>query len=106
MANLTTQVGSQSEENRHDVSTSLNYYPVDAGSPTPVIVGDKSVTNKRPSVPIDVVVHDITDHEHEYTLDKNGFQFVHHISHEKRFDDEKRITSVYYAEVERLLKDV
>lgn len=54
---------------------------------------------------ISVVVQDITGHENEYILDKNGFQFVHHISQEKNFDDEGRITSVYYAEVERLLKE-
>lgn len=45
-------------------------------------------------------------HEDEYTLDKNGFQFVHHTSQEKNFDDEGRIAGVYYAEVERLLKEV
>lgn len=55
---------------------------------------------------IDVVVQDITGHEHEYDLDKNGFQFFHHVSQEKNFDNEERITSVYYAEVEQLLKDV
>lgn len=64
------------------------------------------MVNKRPSVSIDVVVQDITGHEDEYTLDKNGFQFVHHISQEKNFDDEGRITSEYYAEVELLLKEV
>ncbi|KAG6353609.1 hypothetical protein INS49_005571 [Diaporthe citri] len=95
-----------SEENRHDVSTSLNYYPIDAGAPVPVMVGNTSVNNKRPSVSIDAIVQDITGHENEYTLDKNGFQFVHHISQEKNFDDEGRITSGYYAEVEQLLKEV
>lgn len=65
-----------------------------------------SVNNKRPSVSIDVVVQDIAGHEDEYTLDKNGFQYVRHISQEKNFDEEGRITSLYYAEVERLLKEV
>ncbi|KAI3392055.1 hypothetical protein diail_6310 [Diaporthe ilicicola] len=39
MATLKTKDGSRLEENRHDVSTSLNYYPVDAGPPIPVIIG-------------------------------------------------------------------
>lgn len=65
-----------------------------------------SVVNKRPSVSINVIVQDITGHEDEYTLDRNGFQFVHHISQEKEFDDEGRITSGYYTEVEQLLKDM
>ncbi|KAI9573626.1 hypothetical protein HD554DRAFT_2202286 [Boletus coccyginus] len=33
-----------------------------------------------------------------------GFQFVHHLSAEKDFVDEDKIKSVYYAEVEHILK--
>lgn len=51
-------------------------------------------------------MRDISGHEDEYSLDKNGFQFFRHVSQEKKFDDERRITGVYYAEVERLLKEV
>lgn len=39
MADLKTDEQTVSEGSRHDVSTSLNYYPIDAGSPIPVIVG-------------------------------------------------------------------
>lgn len=95
-----------SKDDRHDVPTSLNYYPIDAGPPIPVTVGKTSVNNKRPSISVDVVVQDVSGHENEYTLDKNGFQFVQHTSQEKNFDDEERITGVYYAEVEQLLKEV
>lgn len=64
------------------------------------------MTNKRPSIAFAVTVHDVTGHESDYNLDKNGFQFIHHVSEEKTFDDEGRITSLYYREVEQLLKDV
>lgn len=51
-------------------------------------------------------MQDVSGRENEFTLDKNGFQFVEHTSQEKDFDDEERITGVYYAEVEQLLKEV
>ncbi|KAK2616137.1 hypothetical protein N8I77_002844 [Diaporthe amygdali] len=106
MTNPQRQDGSPIEDNHHHVSTSLNYYPVDAGPPIPVIIGEKSVNNQRPSVSIDVVIQDVTGYEDEYKLDKNGFQFVNHTSQEKDFDDEGKITGVYYPEVESLLKEV
>lgn len=87
------------------MSTTMNYYPAESGPPIPVIVSDKTVTNKRPSIALTVTVHDVTGHENEYDLSQNGFQFVQHVSEEKVFDDEERITSLYYAEVEQLLKD-
>ena len=57
-------------------------------------------------VPREVEVHDIRGHEDEYTLDKNGFQVVKHVATEKEFNDEERIKTKYYKEVEDLLKEV
>jgi hypothetical protein len=51
-------------------------------------------------------VSDVSGRENKFTLDKNGFQFIKHTSREKKFDDEEKITGVYYAEVEQLLKQV
>ncbi|KUI62393.1 Uncharacterized protein in dcmA 3'region [Cytospora mali] len=84
----------------------MNYYPADSGPPIPVVVSATTVTNKRPSIATAVTVHDITGYESEYDLDKNGFQLVRHVSEEKVFIDEDRITSLYYAEIERLLEDI
>lgn len=39
MVDLKTHEQIDLEKKRHDVSTSLNYYPVDAGPPIPVMVG-------------------------------------------------------------------
>ena len=56
--------------------------------------------------PRPVVVHDARGREDEFSLDKNGFQFVKYPSVEKEFDDDERIQNVYYPEVEKLLKEV
>lgn len=39
MAGIKSQEEINAEESRHNVSTTLNYYPADAGSPIPVVVG-------------------------------------------------------------------
>jgi hypothetical protein len=57
-----------------------------------------------------VTVTDISGEEEEYTLDKYGFQLVHHESKSKCKDDGYKdvnlIKSNYFRECERLLKDV
>ena len=53
-----------------------------------------------------VVVYDMRGREEEYSLDKNGFQFVHWPSTEHAFTDPETIRTKYYTEVEELLKSV
>jgi hypothetical protein len=60
---------------------------------------------ERPVQPLDVTVNDIRGEEQNYTLDKNGFQIVHHTSVEKDFVDDEQIKTRYYPEVEQVLKD-
>ena len=43
---------------------------------------------------------------HELTLDGNGFVFVEHRTKVRNFFDEQELKSVYYPEVERLIKDL
>ena len=94
----------------HDVPTTLNYYtPADPSSDeSPYIyVQDPPEGKAKNNIghePHPVVVQDVRGREHEFTLDKGGFQFVKHVSQEKEFDDEERIKNVYYKEVEELLK--
>ena len=93
----------------HDVPTSLNYYtPIGQDAPFQYVYEPPEGTpkNNLGSEPHDVVVHDVRGKEDTVGLDKTGFQFVKHISTEKDFDDEERIQSVYYKEVEDLLKKV
>ena len=48
-------------------------------------------------------MHDVRGREDAFTLDGQGFQFVHWPSAEKEFVDEEAIRTRYYAEVEALL---
>ncbi|EKM50109.1 uncharacterized protein PHACADRAFT_264655 [Phanerochaete carnosa HHB-10118-sp] len=95
----------------HDVPTSLNYYTPDPTSDeTPYqYVYDPPAGKKSNNIgaePHDVVIRDARGKEKEYglSLDTSGFQFVDHVSQEKEFDDEERIQTAYYKEVEELLK--
>ena len=50
-------------------------------------------------------VHDIRDRAGDFSLDQNGFEFHHHTSQEKDFDDEARVRAVVYDEMIELLKE-
>ncbi|OSX56950.1 hypothetical protein POSPLADRAFT_1050355 [Postia placenta MAD-698-R-SB12] len=91
----------------HDVPTTMNYY-IPIGEDAPY----RYVQSPPEGVPLHnigrephpVVVHNVRGHEADFLIDTTGFQYVKHVSAEKEFDDEKRITDVYYKEVEELLK--
>ncbi|KAH9910967.1 uncharacterized protein BXZ73DRAFT_108331 [Epithele typhae] len=90
-----------------DVPTTLNYYtPTAAGKPYHYVEeppAGKPKTNVGQE-PHSVLIHNARGREDEFGLDKSGFQFVKWPSVEREFDDEERIKSVYYPEVEELLK--
>lgn len=85
----------------------MNYYaPIGdepayyyARDPPPGVVRSNVGKDSQPAV-----VHDIRGKEDTVSLDLTGFQFVKHVSAEKDFLDEERIKTVYYKEVEELLK--
>ncbi|EKM50121.1 uncharacterized protein PHACADRAFT_130728 [Phanerochaete carnosa HHB-10118-sp] len=95
----------------HDVPTSLNYYipdPETDESPR-IYMQDPPPGKKKNNTghePYDVVIRDARDKEKEYdlSLDTSGFQFVKHVSQDRDFEDEERIQTAYYREVEELLK--
>ena len=88
-----------------DVTTIFNYYKdnEDGSPPHPSYVG-RPETYYRPTVPLKATVHDIRGSEDKYTLDTTGFQVVKHESKEKDFADDEHIKSVYYPEIEDILK--
>jgi hypothetical protein len=51
-------------------------------------------------------IHDIRGEDRTFTLDGEGFAVVQHHSAVSSFEDEAQIREIYYAEAERLLKDV
>ena len=90
----------------HHVSTTLNFLKEneDGSPPSPNYVG-KPESFEKPTVTLPVTVHDVSGHELDYALDKQGFQFYYHTSSEKDFLDDERIKREYYPETEQLLKD-
>jgi hypothetical protein len=104
----TTTVSTTTETNSYqprDVPTIFNYYKdnEDGSPPHPSYVG-RPETYYRPTVPLKATVHDIRGSEDNYTLDTTGFQVVKHESKEKDFADDEHIKSVYYPEIEDILK--
>jgi hypothetical protein len=88
------------------VETTLRYYkPNEDGSPPNPTYVDRPETYDRPYETHPVTVHDVTGHESEYTLDKNGFEFYKSTSVEKDFVNDEQIKDQYYKETEQLLKD-
>ncbi|KAH8104736.1 hypothetical protein BXZ70DRAFT_922158 [Cristinia sonorae] len=90
-----------------DVPTTLNYYtPIGDEAPYQYVYDPPA--GKEPhnlgSDPHPVVVRDARVNESDFTLDKNGFQFVKHVSQEKDFVDDEKIKDVYYKEVEEILR--
>ncbi|KAK3951405.1 hypothetical protein QBC32DRAFT_215032 [Pseudoneurospora amorphoporcata] len=67
---------------RHDLITTINYFhdPGDGSAPMPVYVGKDQVTNKRPMLPVTTTVTDVTSDQGSFTLDRNGFQYLKHVS--------------------------
>lgn len=91
----------------HDVQTVLNYFATDGNEAPYNYVEAPPEGVPRSNIKEDAhptVIHDARGHEDTVGLDKTGFQFVHHVSEEKKFLDEEAIKSRYYKEVEDLLK--
>lgn len=90
-------------EPRH-VTAKMNYYlPASRGGHDAFhagTVGDKRKKRDTHAMPIS----DIRGREHEFTMDKQGFQIVKFESSEKMFDDDERIQERYYPECEELIK--
>lgn len=88
------------------LTANLNYFldkdsnGVDARVFYPGTAGDK----RRPRDTQPVQVTNMRDKG--FTLDKNGFQLVSHVSREKTFDNEERVKTEVYDETSELLKKV
>ncbi len=67
---------------------------------------DGSLRTTVATAPHSLPVHDLREDDHAFTLDGEGFAVVEHRSAVTDFQDENQIRDTYYAEAERLLKDV
>ncbi|CCF33818.1 hypothetical protein CH063_05929 [Colletotrichum higginsianum] len=89
------------------VRTTLNFIKVKGdGSDDLVSYMDKPETQVKPFDTRKVTVHDVSGREEHFTLERHGFQWFHHASSFKDFDDERLIKEVYYPETEELLRDL
>lgn len=88
---------------RH-VTAKMNYYlPASRGGMDAFHAG--TVGDKRKKRDTHTMrISDIRGREHEFTMDKQGFQLVKFESSEKTFDDDERIQERYYPECEDLIK--
>ena len=59
---------------------------------------------RRKHVPHEMTVRDMRSIKDEFTLDKNGFQLIDHVSKEKDFADEDQVEKVYYPECQDIIK--
>lgn len=103
----TNPIISSPSEKPHHVQTTLNFFKdhEDGSPPTPNYAGSTDSYRKQPHEIFPVTIHDVSGHELDYTLDKNGFQYYYHTSAEKDFLDDEHIKRIYYPETEQLLKD-
>ncbi|EUC27140.1 hypothetical protein COCCADRAFT_77216, partial [Bipolaris zeicola 26-R-13] len=70
-------------------------------------LGTGNDTNVNTYFQADVLMTDVRGHEHEFKLDKHGFQFVKHRSNFGRngeWRDRDKLNEVYYAELRDLIK--
>ena len=93
-----------------DVPTTLNYYTLDPNSNEPpfriVSQTPTSEADNADTEPHEVVIRDARGREKSdgLSLDTSGFQFAHHVSQERDFNDEEKVKTIYYKEIEELLK--
>lgn len=104
------QVNQRTQERfvpKHDVKTTLKYHREneDGSPPHPTYI-DRPETYERPFESHEVIIKDVAGEEDKFTLDQNGFQFHANVASEKDFLDHDEIKAGYYAETEKLLKDV
>nr|VWO97140.1 Uncharacterized protein [Ganoderma boninense] len=92
-----------------DVATTHNYYKaLDNDPPRRYVRVEPPEGKPDTNVGLDprpALVHDVRGREADFSLDKNGFQYLRWPSVEKDFADDEVIKDKYYPEVEQILKE-
>lgn len=86
------------------VETTINYFPEEGGT-TFYITGSPEFFNRK-FTPTKVHVQDVRGRETDFSLAKQGFQWVRHASEQGDFGDEARIKEFYLPETEELIRGV
>jgi hypothetical protein len=88
------------------IEATLNYI-VDDGSKVFTIVASPGGSDTRSGGKLDprrVSIHNGRPHAGDFVLERHGFRFVRHDTKVKEFYDEDQIRSVYYPEMEALVR--
>lgn len=59
---------------------------------------------RRRHVPHDVNIQDLRSIKDQFTIERNGFQLVNHVTEEKDFLDEEQVRKIYYPSCQALVK--
>jgi hypothetical protein len=84
------------------VETIINYFP-EVGGTTSYVIGSHEFFNRK-FAPTKVEVQDTRGREGDFSLEKQGFQWIQHASKQGDFGDNGRIRSFYYRETEDLIR--
>lgn len=94
-------------QSQHTTTAELHYLIRTAEKPTRYVNEPPSGDPEWNGIddPRIVLIHDARSHEPEFTLDRNGFALIKAPTAIQNFYDPDEIKSVYYPEVERLLRN-
>jgi hypothetical protein len=92
---------------QHTTTAELHYLVRTAERPTYYVMEPPSGAPEWNGIddPHTVLIQDARGHEPEFTLDRNGFTLIEAPTAVRNFYDPDEIRSVYYPEVERLLRN-
>jgi hypothetical protein len=92
---------------QHTTTAELHYLIRTAEKPTRYVMEPPSGVPEWNGIddPHTVLIHDARGHEPEFTLNRNGFTLIKAPTAVRNFYEPDEIKSVYYPEVERLLRD-
>jgi hypothetical protein len=92
---------------QHTTTAELHYLTRTAEKPTRYVMDPPSGVPGWNGIddPHTVLIRDARGHESEFTLDRNGFTLIKAPTAVRDFYDPDEIKSVYYTEVERLLRN-
>jgi hypothetical protein len=92
---------------QHTTTAELHYLTRTAEKPTRYVMEPPSGVPGWNGIddPHTVLIRDARGHESEFTLDRNGFTLIKAPTAVRDFYDPDEIKSVYYTEVERLLRN-
>ena len=87
----------------HDIKANIAYFP-----PSPITIPPSTWKPRHlghtDAYTRKMTIHDIRGQEENFSLDRNGFEFVTLPEKERRTDDDEVIVREYYPEVEALAR--